>query len=385
MSFSTANRTQIAVVKEVTAGTTPATPVFDTLNYTNEDVNLNVETITSETIRADRQTSDLVRTSVDVSGSIGAEVQVEAYETLLASALQSTWSTAINETASSVTVGSSNNITVTGAFTNAVAGQWIKVAGAVNAENNGWHKIASVDSNDSVTISAGSTLTSESFTGDVYGKLLRNGTTTSSYTIEKLFNDTTTPTYFRFTGAEVTDMSMSFETGAILNASFSFMGRSGTVSESAVAGATYNPVSSNAVLDSVNSLGQIKEDDTASTSSFQSLSIDLTNNSRGQSAIGVEGYVGIGHGSVGITGSTSIYFEDKSTFEKYKNGTPFSLSFVLSSVDGDMVITIPRAKFSSMTVVASGINTDIVADAQFTAIADPTTNCMIQLDVDNVA
>lgn len=388
MSFSTANRTQLAMVKESVAGNTPASPAFDVLNYTNEDINLNIGTVQSETIRADRQISDLVRTSIDVSGSIGAEIQAVAYEELLAAALQSAWSTVINFTGAVSIVAATRTVTATGAFTNAVEGQWIKLGAMTNAGNNGWHKILTKTDANEVVLSTGSTtLVDETGSGDetIVGKYIRNGVTTASYTIEKLFNDATTPTYFHFRGAEVSTMELSFETGAILKGSFGFIGRSGDITETAISGATYGAASTNDILDSVNSLGEIKEDDASSASSFQSLNLSLDNNSRGQEAIGTAGYVGIAHGSISLTGSTSIYFEDKATFEKYRDGTPFSLSFVLSSADGDMVITIPKAKFSNMTVVASGINTDVVADAEFTAIVDPTTNCMIQLDVDNVA
>lgn len=387
MSFATANRTQVAIVKETVAGTTPATPGFDVLNYTDEDVNLNVGTVVSETIRADRQTSDLVRTSVDVSGSVGAEIRAVEYEELIAAALQDSWSTAVNFSGTASIVASTRTVTATGAFTNAVEGQWLKFGGFTNGGNNGWHQVLTkTDADEVILTTASSGLVDETGDADetIVGKYVRNGVTTSSYTVEKLFNDATNPTYFRFVGCEVSTMEMNFETGSILSASFGFIGRGGDVSEAAVAGATYNPASTNSVLDAVNSLGTIVEDDAASTSSFQTLTLSLDNNSRGQEAIGTLGYVGVAHGSVGLTGTTSIYFESKSTFEKYQNGTPFSLSFVLSSDDGDMVVEVPEAKFSSMTVVATGINDDVLADAEFTAIVDPTKNYMIGINVDNV-
>ncbi len=387
MTFSTANRTQIAVVAEGTKGTTPTTPVFDKLNYTGEDINYNVGTIQSDTIRADRQIADLVRTSVDVSGSINAEIQAVAFEALLASALQGAWSTPVAVSTGQLDVVAGTR-TVTAAtassFDDAVAGQWLKFANFVSAGNNGWHKIESVTSGVEIVLTTGSTALADETLGSggtIDGKYIRNGVTTSSYTIEKLLNDSTVPTYFRFAGCEVSSMEMTFESGSILSAAFGFIGRSGDVSESGVAGATYNNPSTNALLDSVNSLGTIREDDSASTSSFQSLSLSLDNNSRGQEAIGTLGYVGVAHGSVTITGSTVIYFESKSTFDKYVAGTPFSISFILSSDDGDMVVTIPQAKFSTMTVLSSAINTDVLANAEFTAIIDPATASMLQLDV----
>lgn len=390
MSFATANRTQLSVIKETVPGQTPATPAFQKINYKGEDVNFNIGTITSESIREDRQISDLVRTSADVSGTVNVEVQVEAYEDLLAAALQGAWSSVINFSGDSIQVTAATRTITTGvaAFANAVVGQWIKVAGMNNAGNNGWHQIETVTDNLNVVVTAGSTgLADETelTAGTIKGKYLRNGVTKQSFTIEKLLNDATTPTYFRYRGCEVSQLDMNFETGAILNSSFGFIGRSSESDTAIITGATYANQSTNDFLDSVNSLGSVKEDGVASTSYFQSLGLSLNNNSQGQDAIGTLGYVGISHGSVALTGSTTIYFESKDKFEQYRNGTPFSISFVLSSAQGDMVVTIPRSKFSNMKVVASAINTDIVAEAEFQAIIDPTTNCMIQLDVDNVA
>lgn len=386
MSFATANRTQVAIVKESTPGTTPASPTFDKLNYKSEDVGFNIGTITSESIREDRQIADLVRTSADVSGTLNVEVQAVAFEELLEGALQSAWSTAINGTASTTITASTRIVQQVGAFTNAVVGQWIKISGASNSGNNGWHKILTVTDADNVILSTGSTaLADETASMTIVGKYLRNGVTKSSFTIEKLLNDATNPTYFWFLGAEVSTLDLAFETGAILSATFGFIGRSSAVDETALSGSSYNNQSTNDFLDSVNSLGEVKEDDAVATSYFQNLSLSLNNNSRGQEAIGTLGYVGVAHGSIALTGSTTIYFESKTQYDKYQAGTPFSLSFVLSSADGDMVVTIPRAKFSTMKIVAGGINTDIVAEAEFQAIVESTTDCMIQLDVDNVA
>ncbi len=387
MSFGTSNRTQVAVIKEVTKGVTPATPAFQKMNYVGEGINLNIGTTISETIRDDRMIADLVRTSRDISGPFNAEVQAGAFEDFFASALQSSWSTAIAVSTGSVQVVASTRVVTCatgGSFTNAVIGQWIKLANMDESANDGWHKIQTVTDTENVILTTGSTALVDDTTAagaTIDGQYIRNGVASDSYTIEKLFQDVTTPTYFRFAGCEISKMDLTFNTGSILRSAFEFIGRSGLVTESAVAGATYADQSTNDMLDAVNNLGTIREDDSASTASFQSLSLSLDNNSRGQEAIGTLGYVGIAHGSITLTGSTVIYFEDKATFEKYQDGTAFSLSFILSSADGDMVVTIPRIKFSKMTVLSSAINTDVLASADFTAILDTTTDSMIQFDI----
>ena len=213
------------------------------------------------------------------------------------------------------------------------------------------------------------------------GSMLRNGVVTRSFTIEKLFQDTSVPTYFYFRGCEFTAMNLNAETGSILTASLAIIGRSAEGTEVEISGATRLPPSTNEILDAVNSLGEIKKNGQLSTSTFQNLAIALDNNSRGQTAIGTDGYVGVAHGSIGLTGTTGIYFESIEEFNEFNTGVAFGLSFVLSSADGDMVVTLPRVKFSSMTIVSGGINTDIVADAEFTAIIHQPSNSEIQFDV----
>ncbi len=385
MSFATANRTRMSIVFETVAGVTPVTPVFQDYNYTGEDLNTNIETVTSETIRSDRMTADLIRTLTDVSGSLNFESQVKAYDALIEAALQGTWSNPIAFTGSLNVVAATRTVTdaLAGgtAFANAAAYQWVKLGGFTNSVNNGWHQIESVTSADEIVLVT-TTLVDETGSGDetADGTMLRNGVIARSMTVQKSFLDTTVPSYFYLRGSEISAYNLNAETGSILTGSFSFIGRSSEATETPIAGETHVDPSTNTILDAVNSLGNILKDGVPSTSTFQNLAISLDNNSRGQEAIGVAGYVGIAHGSITLTGSTGIYFESIDEFNDFNTGTPFSLSFTLSSVDGDVVVTIPRAKFSSLTIVAGGINTDIVADAEFTAIIDQNSQSMIQLD-----
>ncbi len=385
MSFATSNRTRISYVFEATPGVTPPTPEFQDLNYTSEDINANLETVISETIREDRMVSDLVRVQKDNSGSLNFEVQNVAYDPLLEAALQGTWSTPQDYNGSldaiSATSRFSDPVTFGTAFANVVDYQWIKVGGFSNSANNGWHQVINKISNDEVVVA--STLIDESIPvgGTVKGSMLRNGVIARSMTIEKLFNDTTVPTYFYFRGMEISALTLTAETGAILTGSFSFIGRTSEGTETEISGATHLPPSTNTILNAVNSIGSISKNGQPSSSTFQNLNLTLDNNSRGQTAIGTDGYVGAAHGSINLTGTTSIYFEDINDYNDFNNGTSFSLSFILSSPDGDMVVTLPQVKFSSMTIVSSGINTDIITDSEFTAIIDPSSNSQIQLDV----
>jgi hypothetical protein len=52
------------------------------------------------------------------------------------------------------------------------------------------------------------------------------------------------------------------------------------------------------------------------------------------------------------------------------------------SEPNQFIITIPRAKFESGTVVSGGLDQDIMFSGTWRAIMDPATSCMIQMERD---
>lgn len=92
MSFATSNRTALRLVKEVTAGTTPATPALKVIRYTGESLNFNQSKIVSDEIRDDRNTSDLITVSADASGDVNVELSIKAFDDFIEGAFASTFS-----------------------------------------------------------------------------------------------------------------------------------------------------------------------------------------------------------------------------------------------------------------------------------------------------
>ena len=78
-----ADLTQIAIIEEVTYGTTPATPAFLVFNVTGESLAGNAQTQTSNSLNANRQTSDSFLNGLDVSGSMEFEFSKSPALTLL--------------------------------------------------------------------------------------------------------------------------------------------------------------------------------------------------------------------------------------------------------------------------------------------------------------
>src|SRR5688572_11869411 len=98
MSFqpATSNRTAIRFVKETVFGTTPATPALKNLRYTGENLVFNQRSVSSEEIRADRMTADLVRVGAEVSGDLNIEMSYASFDELIEAALASTFSAPVS-------------------------------------------------------------------------------------------------------------------------------------------------------------------------------------------------------------------------------------------------------------------------------------------------
>lgn len=93
MTIGSGSNVEVSYIAEVTAGTTPATPVFQKLPISTEGLLLSRDTLESETLRADRQISDVINGNKQVGGDVTGEVRYGAFDDLLEAAFGGTWAT----------------------------------------------------------------------------------------------------------------------------------------------------------------------------------------------------------------------------------------------------------------------------------------------------
>lgn len=142
-----ANRLRLTTVREVTFGTTPASPKMRTARITGESLQYAPQFVSSSEIRNDRMASDPIKTNETNQGAINFELSYPVQEGALAdffrSALFNAWSntpTFDNDgTADSVitdagTVGST--FAVVSGGTTVKAGHLVRATGFANAANN---------------------------------------------------------------------------------------------------------------------------------------------------------------------------------------------------------------------------------------------------------
>jgi hypothetical protein len=388
--MSDANRVGLSAIKETTWGTTPTTPTFETIRITSESLNANIENIKSQELRSDGQVADLIQVGAESGGGINFELSYggdsNINDEIMAGALFGAW-TGVGDGSDTITAGasgsnlefnfnSSTHVITLGSSVdhNIVEGIWIEVTGA-NAANNGYHFVTDV-TGQAITVndSIGQTEEVES-TATITGEYLLNGTTQSSFSIERSHADLDTPSYFLWTGMVPGSMNLNFTNKQIVTGSFEFMGKLPSPSTSSAANAT-TAAGTNDVMSASSSVGQIMEGSTLATYSssyIQSLSLTVNKALRAKEGIGTLGPIGIGSGTFDVTGSMSLYFADISMYTKFVNATATGVSWKTEDNDGNCYIfTMPNIKFSADNINAAGIDQEVLEDMNFQAIRHAT-------------
>jgi len=391
-SFSDSNRVGVRYIKETTWGVTPTGPNMTNLPITSESFKSDITTVTSETIRADRNVADIVKVGGGASGDIGFEFKAGDWDAFMEGALQSTFT----DTRVSVGVASAHfsgaHIHADASALNAVvSGQFLRVSGASAVANDGDYRVTGVSTINASTrlvfLADASTGSAASFTSDVFaagtlaqGNHMRNGVTPTSFTLEKEFADVSA--FHQFTGMRVGGMNISYETQSILTGSFAFVGKSQVATSVTVASAVTDS-SSNPVMNASGNVGRIWEGGQAVSSVFfKSISIDLNNNTRPQDIVGSDVLAGVATGRCEITGSFSAYFETNDTLDKFVAGTTTNFRTQTTDSDGtSYIITIPNARLTEATVVATGSNNDVMQDFSWAAFVDDGGLYAMQIDI----
>lgn len=387
MTIGVADLTSLRVIKEVSWGVTPGSGNLTQIRMTGESLSANTETIKSKELRPDRMTSDLVAVGQSAGGSFEFEMSYGGFDDWIEGALFSTFSTAlaIVGVAADISSDASGFTSTSGTkFDDVIVGQWIKIKGfsANSGENNGYYRVLTQAGGALTTSPVPPSIETPAGTAaEVHGSIIRNGVLQNSYSIEKRMEGLAATTYQMFVGSMVAAFTQNYTSGDLLTGSVELLSKSGPMNETGFTGLTDTSAATGEIYNAVNNMKNILVDDVVSTQNYLTLSLEIGNNLRGQKAIGTLGNIGIGIGKLDISGSISVYFEDKSEMDKFTNNTSFSLSYRLEDGAGNAYIyTYGKVKYDALTVVASGENTDLLAEGSWTAILDTASNSMIQID-----
>lgn len=385
MSTTSTNYTSISYIKEVTPGTTPASPAFQLLPTTGGGPSGKVTTTTSEVIRRDRQIDDLVATDSEVGGEINYELSYGPYKPLLFALLEGVEVVVDTGIVTTIAVGTTSTYT-SGAIDfvaeGIVVGMNVRVSGFANAANNGIKKVTAV-AVGTLTV-AGTTLVPVAAGSSVSidADMMRNGAEDpDTFTFLKFIEGITNPAYFYYTGCQISKMNFNFETGSILSGSFELVGREEQPTITMKSGQTLVDVASYALMNSVSSITDIDITGLPADTAFSSLNLTIDNGITRAKAIGVLGAADVAAFTLNVTADISLYFNDLTTYTLYVNSQSFTLAFTLQDGDGNiLVVTLPKCKFEELDAPIDGKDNFLMLNGSLRALRDATTNSTVQFD-----
>ena len=376
MSLAESNRVGIAYAKETVFGDGVLTTAT-TMRLTSESLVAEKATETSKEIRSDRNITDVIEVGASSGGSIDGELSLTTYDEFYEAALCGLPGATTDFSGSATFTNSSSDIVATGAFADVVVGQYIEVQGSAEEANNGWHLVVARASDDLVQVS--STLVDSSDTVTVKGTSIKNGVEQQSFAFEKAFNDVSV--FEKFVGMRVGKMTVDATAKQIATVNFEFMGTSAAVGDSSFVSSLVAPTTSE-VVNATTDMGCVQVDGAVSDTPIQKISVSLDNKLRNQDAVCSKYSVGIGYGQMEVTGSLTAYFKNRGLLDVFFNHEDIAISFGFRDSSGNALrVTIPSAKITSNPPAASGIDTDIMQEIDFTAKLDPVTGCQIQIDL----
>ena len=210
------------------------------------------------------------------------------------------------------------------------------------------------------------------------GGVWKIGAEDISFVMELNYTDLTANNVIDFSGERVNTMDIGFTFGEAINGSFGMAGASvAAVSDSAVGAGNIAPATTTRIMNAVSDLSGITIDGTSFTGCLRAINLNINNNLRPAECIGSDTPQDQILGTAEITGTIEAYLTDVTVqwyTDKVLNQVPMSISFTLTDGTSSYEFTIPNAKISGDTPDATGINTDVMITADFTALYDATAD-----------
>ncbi len=403
MGFASSSVEQLGYIQEAVFGVTPVTGNYKKLRMTGESLTYEISKESSEEINDSRTVSSMIPVSATASGGIDTEISYAEYDPLLEAVLQSSFSafgtngvgatftgdfTATSITASAATTGTS-------AFTLLKKGQFFRLSAPGNANNGKILRVSLTVAPTSTVITLASSTPLTAATGvtlcAVASARLTNGANQHSFSIERQNSDI--GEYWVYSGMTASSMDLSISSGSRSTMNFSFMGKK--AKRNTVTNLPGTAVESHAYDIHSGSTGPacyIWVDGAPLVGTFvQSVSLTYDNALRAQEAVCELGSIGIGSGTVALTGTLEVYFANGALFDKFQANE--NISFTVSTLDNagnGYIITIPKANLSTLSTSAGGKDQDMMLSIEITALrdlanTDPTLRQLVFIDRVGVA
>lgn len=392
--MSDAGRVSVAYIKEVTWGTTPASALTLVSYATGESLGHTTGTTRTNALRSDYTKPQILRTQTDGGGGINFEHAYADTDHWLAGALNGAFST--TATTGAITtlsaVASTNKIhRSSGSFVSDgfLAGMWVKVSGFATTGNNGYFYLTAVAASD-LTVAPTSVLADEAAGATVTvlnNGFLTNGTTVSSWTLERKFTDWSSVKYSAQKGQRVGSYSLNCQAGQINTGSVSFNGKGIVALAASTAGSgAYTAGTTNRVTTGVDNVTAIYEGgiSAVTTMQVQGISFNVNSPNRPTHVLGSTDPSGIGKNSLEIGGNLTAYADNAAgTFwDKHVNYTATSLHFRVTDAGTNSIIySFPAVRVTGGNPNAGSADSDVSAQFAWMAETDSTTGYQMMVSL----
>lgn len=375
------NLVRVTFIEETTYGETPATGNFNTARFTSESFSGTPDTVESQQIRIDRQSSGQIVTGLAVEGTMNFELAKESsLDLMIASAMYNDW-----DVATTVTVDLSYNAatkeltrasgTWSGDAKPVKVGDFLTLAGFVASANNTQVMVTSIDSGTVIKVEfpKNPAPVTEVGSGTSYKRAdkLAIGTTKKSFSVEKAFTDLTTKAII-YKGMIVSQMELSVAYGELINGTMTLSGNSYQtadiaaefITNSRTINAAATSQTFNGSIDmpflTTNALGSFSQDGL----DIQSVNLSLNNNLSPQNVIGTAAPKDYTPGTAQVEVGLMAYLSNDvwAILAKKLTQDPFALGFMVKNSGGWYGFYMPKIQVSFPDPSSGGQNQDVMLD-----------------------
>lgn len=300
-----------SIVEETVYGTTPAS-ALQLINVTSFDLQRPRSIERPNVLTGDRRRHANVVLQDDGSLTVPSPLQYLNNLLLMEGVQGNDIDAAFAETQTDIVIDTSGTITtVAGDFSALNAGDWIFVAGATTAGNNGWKGPIVSATTTVITVPASQVTTDGAATVTIQTQSLNDGIIEKSYSVE--WEDTGLTNRFRGgTGMSVQSATWSWAEGSFATESYELIGQAPVKSAATIGTGGPTAALTTDFMNSVDNWGSIFIAETASTHIISDLTLTVTNQLNPVRGLGSIGPSAITFGNQDIALTATILYDDNS-------------------------------------------------------------------------
>jgi hypothetical protein len=211
--------------------------------------------------------------------------------------------------------------------------------------------------------------------------VLVNGITHAAGSLEFMYEQGATDTFVRFRGSRFNTLDLMFEARKSVTANWGIMGIDAPAPATAIiTGATYAAATTTEVFNAGLNVSDLTISGITASPKVQKASIKITNNIYQNDVIGSYAPYSHGLGRLEVTGSLTVYFENKDTYEAILNHSDVGIAIELTDAAGNSyLIEMNKVKLIDGGPTVAGNGRAVLMEVPFQAKYDSGTAGQIKI------